>query len=148
MSAMHPRLRQHTNCREEIKTNRLARLPRKETRTLMIMTMEPLTPLRINFSELAKTNLQPRFIFFFLKIKTLSNVYRLLLSRQEHQKLQLDITHGRSETSHHGTGILSGAHHSVTSSEGADSLSNPTQTTPVRRQRPQTSLCFFAVVVQ
>ena len=84
----------------------------------MIMSMEPLPPLRINFSELAKTHFQLRFIFFFLKIKTLSNVYRSFLSRQEHQKLQLDIIHGRSETPHPGTGILSGAHRTLTSSEG------------------------------
>ena len=117
MSALHPWLRQQTNWREETKNNCSERLLRKETRTLMIMNMEPLPPLRINFSELEKTHFQPRFIFFFLKIKTLSNVYRLFLSRQEHQKLQLDIIHGWSEI-HHGTGILSGAHCSLTSSEG------------------------------
>ena len=144
MSATHPRLRRQTDWREEIKNNCLERLLRKETRTLIIMSMEPLIPLRTNFSELAKTNFQTRF-FLFGKIKTLSNVYRLFLSRQEHQKLQLDIIPGRSETPHHGRGILSGDHRSLTSNEGADSLYNPTQTTPVSRWRPQT-FCSLVVV--
>lgn len=58
------------------------------------MSVESLIPLRTHFSELGETTSQSTFL---KNIKAISNVYRMVLSGQGHQKLQLDVTNGEPE---------------------------------------------------